>query len=231
MSLTLVVESCKAALIALADGSSADEEYLGSDFATLRTDFMSILALLHAASTKVALSLKPSSPQHKASLAPLKDLSNNVAAVVHSIRLMRRTHGATMLSEYEGVARNVVSSIEHFIQSFVESELEGSTSNDYLVGVGKVHELIDSAKKPGGLSLNNREAVRKKWRQDHDSLADAAEEIQDMCKAPSGNEVDEEEFLDDGWDELGLDSKQALSPEERDRTEKVCIRWSQVPGY
>ncbi|KAF8163300.1 hypothetical protein B0H34DRAFT_795026 [Crassisporium funariophilum] len=229
LALDLVLENCKAALSALAqagtEASQKQDNHASTDFATLRTDFLSILSLLHAASTKIALVLKPSSPQHKAALVPLRDISNNVAALVHSIRLMRQDQGATLLKDYEFVARNVIGAIESLTQTFLTNH--ASTSNtvkameDYLVRTGGVHDLIDMARKPGALPLTNREAVRKRWQQDHDSLVDGAEEIQEICATVGPDELEADDFADDGWDELGLASKQTLSAVELDRAEKV----------
>ncbi|KAF8964683.1 hypothetical protein BDZ97DRAFT_1904344 [Flammula alnicola] len=219
LSLVLLVESCNAAVKGLSEEANDIGDYPTSDFTILRTDFISLLSILYAATTKVALSLKPSAPQHKASLVPLKDISNNVAALVHSIRLMRLKEGVTVVREYESVAHNVISSIRALGQTLQSSPSDGTASEEYLVRTGEVHELIDTARKSGGLSLNNRDAVRKIWLRDHDSLVDGAEEIQEMCKPSSADE--EEGAFDDGWEELGISSNQKLSPAELDRTAKV----------
>ena len=200
-----------------------EEDFTTASFSTLRTDFLSILSIIYAATTKVALSLKPSSPQHKASLVPLKDLNNNVAALVHSIRLMRPKTGATILAEYENIALGVTSAIKSLAQTLLDGDIPEATTEGYLLRTGEVHELIDNVRKPNGLSLDNRDAVRRSWQQGHDSLEDAYQEIQDICKPTygesEGGKVDED--FDDGWDELGLGPDQKLSPEELDRAEKV----------
>ena len=215
-ALTLVVENCKAALIAIDNSDEpAPDSYPSSDFPTLRKDFLSLLSLIHASSTKVALALKPSSPQHKAAVTPLKDLSNNVAALVHSIHLMRRDQSATILKEYTSLVQNVIGAVESLAQIFLDSTT--TATEEYLVRTGTIHELIDLARKPGGLSMTSRDAVQKRWLQNHESIVDGAEEIQQICnpKATEG-----EDFIDDGWEELGINSIK-LSPSELDRTEKV----------
>jgi len=83
------------------------------------------------------------------------------------------------------------------------------------VAVNKVHQLIDGAKRPGALSLDNKAAVRTKWLQDHDSLLDGAEEIREMVDS------EDEEGFDGGWEDLGLKSKQDFSPEEKSRLEML----------
>ncbi|KDR81609.1 hypothetical protein GALMADRAFT_239668 [Galerina marginata CBS 339.88] len=221
LSLTLVQESCTAALSALSE-SVHDPDYPTAAFSTLRTDFLSLLSILYAATTKVALSLKPSAPHHKASLIPLKDLSNNVAALVHSIRLMRLQEGVTVLEEYVTVARNVISAIRSLSQTLLQDD-EANPTEEYLIRTGEVHELIENVRKSGGLSLNNRDAVRRLWARELDSLLDGYAEIQEICKPSesSDQDVEEEDAFDDGWEELGLSSDQKLSSTEADRAAKV----------
>jgi hypothetical protein len=225
LSLTLVLESCNNALTALSEQSDDNEGYPTADFITLRTDFISLLSIIHSAATKVALSLKPTSPQHKASLVPLRDLTNTVAALVHSIRLMRRKQGLTLMKEYESVAENVISAIRSLVQSLLSPPVDQSLSTkEYLVRTGEVHEIIDRVRKAGSLSLSNRDAVQKIWLQDYDSLQDGAEEIKGMCKPAGSNTENEDEDGDvfyDGWEELGVDSNRKLSLDELDRAEKV----------
>jgi hypothetical protein len=207
-------------LIAIDSDEPAQDSYPSSDFPTLRKDFLSLLSLIHASSTKVALALKPSSPQYKAALIPVKDLSNHVAALVHSIRLMRRDQSATLLKEYTSLVQNVIGAVESMAQNFLDSA-GGTATEEYLVRTGTVHDLIDMARKPGGLSLTSRDAVRKRWLQNHESIVDGAEEIQQVCKPPSSEDPEGDDFIDDGWEELGINSTMKLSPTELDRTEKV----------
>ncbi|PPQ71970.1 hypothetical protein CVT24_008187, partial [Panaeolus cyanescens] len=212
--LSSLQESCKNGLIAISDSPEKTQDDQSSTvFATLRTDFLSILALLHAATTKVTLSLKPGSPQYKASLTPLKDLSNNVAALVHSIRLMQLTQAKTILNEYESVAKSAIRAIDSFICTVSSS----TSSDDCLRKAGEIHELIDHARKPGSLSPDNQAAVLKKWSQDHDSLKDGFEELNELCQPEDAKD----DLEDDGWDELGFESNQKLSEEELARAVNI----------
>ena len=190
------------------------------EFQVLRTDFLSILSLIHAATTKVALALKPARPQHKAALEPLNDLSRRVAALVHLVLLMRSRNALALQKEYSTLARNVLDAILSLSSTlFALQSSSDLSSEDYLVRTGGVHDLINEAKKPGHLSLNNREAVKRRWKQDHESLVDALEEVKELCTAKGEGDVDD--FADDGWDELGLEPSQPLTPEELERAEAV----------
>jgi hypothetical protein len=119
----------------------------------------------------------------------------------------------------------VISAIKSLVQSLLSPLVgEAPSTEQYLVRTGEVHEIIDRVRKAGGLSLTNRDAVQKVWLQDHDSLQDGAEEIKEMCKPVVSNVEGEDgdgEAFDGGWEELGMDSSQTLSPSELDRAEKV----------
>jgi hypothetical protein len=138
---------------------------------------------------------------------------------------MRRTQGLTVIKEYESVAKNVINAIKSLVQSLLSLPVGKAPSTEqYLVRTGEVHEIIDRVRKAGGLSLTNRDAVQRVWLQDHDSLQDGAEEIKEMCKPVLSNAEGEDEgreAFDDGWEELGIDPSQTLSPSELDRAEKV----------
>lgn len=213
LSLECVLDNCRAALRTLIDETRDDHPAI-IEFTTLRTDFLSILFLLYSASTKVALALKPDAKGHRAAIIPLKDLSNNVAALTHSVRLMHQTQGQTLFAEYKNTAQNTIRSIEYFADGLQSSISRSLEYDDCLMAVNKVHELIDIAKRPGALSVDNKAAVRKKLLQDHDSLQDGAEEIKEMITPTSDG-------FDDGWEDLGLKSNQDFSPEEKDRLKMV----------
>lgn len=130
---------------------------------------------------------------------------------------MRLQEGTTIVKEYETVARNVISAV----RSLAQTLLENDPAQSHLIRTGEVHELIDRAKKPGGLSTSNLDAVRKLWSQKHDSLMDGYEEIQEICNQSEGDDEDDGDGFDDGWDELGINSKQKLSVPELERATKV----------
>jgi len=190
------------------------------EFQVLRTDFLSILSLIHATTTKVALALKPERPQHKAALEPLNNLSRRVAALVHLVLLMRSRNALAVQKEYSTVARNILDAILSLSSTLLSLQSSSDlSSEDYLVRTGGVHDLIDEAKKPGRLSINNRDAVKRRWQQDHESLVDALEEVKELCTAREEGDVDD--VADDGWDELGLEPSQPLTPDELERAEAV----------
>ncbi|KAJ3531422.1 hypothetical protein NMY22_g8162 [Coprinellus aureogranulatus] len=222
VALTVVKDTCDAALHSIADADGIVPEDLSqlkdSDFQTIHSDFISLLAYIYSATTKTALALKPSSPTYSASLTPLKELSENVARLASNVRVVRKAHGATILKEMRASARGVVSAVQGLAQTLV-SDLSSSSEpgEDYLSKVGEVHHAIDQLRGSNGLSSNNIAAARKIYLADQGSLADALSELQEMGD-PKGNRDDD---FDDGWDALGIEASPGLTKEELERLRKV----------
>ncbi|KAG5651598.1 hypothetical protein H0H81_008119 [Sphagnurus paluster] len=219
-SLNVAVETCSAALESISD---APHDSDGPDLAVLHKDFTSILTLLYASTTKLCLALKPISPTYSASLSPLKDISDQVSALSHCVCLLEHKHGITLIQEITSIAKEVIQSIRSLVQAFLDIEksgqraASGKAGDEYMVRVGAVHEIIRNAR---SLSEDNLAAVKKKLAQDHSSLKDGVEEVDEMIKAhESGAEVDVEDDSD-GWDELGVEKKQ-MDGEELERAKKT----------
>lgn len=215
-------ETCDAALdsIAAADGVVPDDlaELKDSDFLTIHKDFLALLAYLYSATTKTALSLKPSSPTYSASLTPLKDLSDNVARLASNVRVVRKAHGATILKEMKSSAQDVVAAVRGLAQTLLSTlSSSGEPGEEYLSKVGEVHHAIDRIRGSDGLSRNNVAAALKIWAADQGSLADALSELQEMAQPK--DEADDD--FDDGWDELGIEPSSSLTGEELERLKKV----------
>ncbi|TFK42583.1 Grap2 and cyclin-D-interacting-domain-containing protein [Crucibulum laeve] len=223
LSLTLALESCKAALIFLTTNIT-DTNAIQSlpNLAVIRKDFLSILSMLHGSSTKISLVLKPSSLAYKASLAPLKDISDHISALAHCVRLVREHgYGVTLQKEIQTVAKDVIDSIKALLEALLvilNQEHPENGGDEYLSRTGIVHEVIEAAQAVDGISKDNVDAVRRIWLRDYGSLADGLDEVREMCESGGLNE---EDLIDDGWDELGLGSTVALSPDEVSRAKQV----------
>lgn len=224
-SLALLIETCKDALssIAAANGVVPDDlsDLQDSELTVIQKDFLALLTYLYAATTKTAISLKPSSPTYSASLAPLKDLTTNVSRLASNVRLIRTVHGAFVLKETQESAQSVVSSIQQFARTLL-SDIEASKTDgdQYLARVGEVHHAIDRIRGPDGLSANNVAAVRKICSANQASLEDALRELQEMAEDDEGGDGDD---FDDGWDELGIEPSAKLTPAELGRLKKVLL--------
>jgi hypothetical protein len=222
--LTSSIKTCSAALTSIRDHSKTPATAITSlaHHAVLRKDFLSLLALIYASTTKLSLTLKPSSPAYKASLDPLKDISDQISAISHCVRLFAPDHGITLMRGVSSIAEDVIESVRVLLQMFLENETHGveHAGNEYLVRTGAVHDLITKARAPGGVSADNLASVRKKWKEDYDAMDDGLNEIGETIKdaQTSGGE---EDLVDDGWDELGLQPSQKMDQTELERAKKV----------
>jgi hypothetical protein len=231
--LTSATQTCSAALASILEHSHKHTSGTHqSDHAVLHKDLLSLLALIYAHTTKLSLTLKPPSPAYKASFGPLKDISDQISALSHCVRLFTPDHGIILLREVVSVAEDVIQSVRALLQTFLENETHGveHAGNEYLVRTGAAHDLITKARAPGGVSADNVASVRKRWKQDHGALEDGVSEIIEMinnAQAPDNNPG--EDFEDDGWDEIGIPSTQKLDQVELERTKKVvCLLTSSL---
>ncbi|KAG6814341.1 hypothetical protein H0H92_010926 [Tricholoma furcatifolium] len=230
--LQLALTACDVALESI-NAKIADSE--DNDLQVIRTDFISLLSLIYAASTKLALALKPSSPTPTAAVAPLKDISNHVTALSHCARLLGPKYGSALTQEFVSAAKDVIISVKALVQVFIEIEAKpsivssGKAGDQYLVRTGAVHDIINSVK--SNLSQDNVAAVRKKLLQDHASLDDGLQEVDGMITDQASiGDTSSDDWEDDGWAELGIDSKARMTTEELERTKKahVILRLSTI---
>ncbi|KAG6866914.1 hypothetical protein C0991_003829 [Blastosporella zonata] len=221
-TLALTHAACDAALQAL-DDIIDDPNLYNTPLQILRTDFLSLLSLIYAATTKIALALKPSSPTYTAAKSPLKDLTVHITALSHCVRILDPTHGATFAHEFTFAAKDVIVSVKVLIQTFLDigasSSIKstGKAGDEYIVRTAAVHDVINNVR--SSLSQDNVAAVKKKLAQNHASLDDGLQEVEAMVN--DHDSPPDDDWEDDGWGELGIDSKSQMSPDELERTKKV----------
>ena len=225
----LILEACNSVIVALKTVGSGNLDFQ-PDTQTLLRDFTSLLSLLHGSTTKVALTLRPSSPTYSASLLPLRDISIHTSALGHCASLFNSSiHGATLVREVVTVVEDVVESIRSFIRIFLPLENDTAKSRsageEYLIRVGTVHDVIDKARGPNGLSRDNATAVRKRWSTDGASLEDCLRELSEMIDGEESRSESsgEDDSFDDGWDELGIQSGDKMSPKELERAKTASL--------
>ncbi|KAG5641286.1 hypothetical protein DXG03_005577 [Asterophora parasitica] len=230
-SLKVGVQTCLAALDLISSSSPGSDN---PDPSVLYKDFISILSLLHGSTTKLSLALKPASPTYSASLTPLKDISEQISAAAHCVHLFEPTHGLTFIQEITLVTKDVIQSVKSLLQTFIDVEASGNRTStgkagdEYLVRVGAIHDIINNAR--SGLSKDNIASVQKKLAQDHESLEDGLHEVGEMVSDHDSADrtPDDEWDDDDGWGELGIDSKKRMDADELERARKVI---SIITGY
>ena len=225
--LTSDVKICNAATISIRDHLKTPANVTSltdKDKAVLQKDFLSLLALVYSSTTKLSLTLKPTSPAYKSSFDPLKDISNQISAISHCVCLFAPDHGMTLMREVASIAEDVIQSVRALLEIFLENETYGveHAGNEYLVRTGAVHDLISKARAPGGVSANNLASVRKKWKQDYDAMDDGLNEISEMIKGAQASTRDDDLEVD-GWDELGLQSSTKMDQTELERAKKVVV--------
>ena len=122
--------------------------------------------------------------------------------------------GATLRQEVADLVMDVATALKGLFRGFLETD--HTDGAEYLVKTGTVHQLIEAARSSSGVSKDNLSAIRKKWKEDTEPLADGARELKELI-----DNVGDVEGEDDGWDELGLGQDTPLSEREADRASKV----------
>ncbi|KAF8212238.1 hypothetical protein K438DRAFT_1484924, partial [Mycena galopus ATCC 62051] len=202
----------------------------------LHKDLVSLMSLLYAATTKLALALKPSKPTYSASLTPLKDLADHVSALFHCASLfVPEAHGTVLVREVQSLVKDAIESIKSLAHTFLDIEASnsrrssGQAGDEYMVRTATVHNVLARART---LSANNLLAVRKRWSEDAASLGDGIREVAEMVEDAESTEHDTEDDdeFDDGWGDIGIGKSQKMNPEELDRTKKVhgILRLAQI---
>ncbi|KAH9180543.1 hypothetical protein EDB89DRAFT_1919666 [Lactarius sanguifluus] len=173
---------------------------------TLRTDFLSLLSLIHSNTTKLSIALNPSSPAYSAAQRPLKDLITNSSTLASNASLfLPDVHGRTLTAEVHSIAKNVLTALEDLARahlSLITRVPTEAASEEYLSKTGIVHELIAQAKAghPQGLSRTNLVAVRKRWLEHAETVSDAEAMLEVETFVSDDDDKDS-----DGWDDPELD--------------------------
>jgi cyclin-D1-binding protein 1 len=190
----------------------------------LHKDLISLLSLVYAQITKLAICLKPASPTYSAAVSPLQEMSKHVIAIATCAALFDEdVHGTTLVQEVRSAAREVLESVDAFLKTLrnlLNSTAAPEDNQEYLVRTGAVHELIEHARGPNGLSKTNLDAVRRRWDADQDVLKDAFKEFEEMLEESTDEADEEEDEFGDGWDELGLGT-QKMTDKELARAKSV----------
>jgi cyclin-D1-binding protein 1 len=216
------LETCNAIYSAIDEGGNPSDP---PGLAILHKDFLSLLSLIYATTTKVAIAFKPPSPAYSAAIPQIQDLIKHASSLLHCASLFSAiVHGKTITQEAHSLTKEVVDSLRVFVSGFIASETYTAQQDarqprgNYLIHTGAIHELIDRARSDKGLSKTNGMAVSKRWATDRASLEDGFREVGDMI---SDTEMDGDQDEEDGWDELGLSSGGKLSASELETAKKV----------
>ncbi|EIN07370.1 hypothetical protein PUNSTDRAFT_144866 [Punctularia strigosozonata HHB-11173 SS5] len=228
-SLVIAAETSKAALLALSTPGVLPPNDQHPSLEVLHKDLASLLSLVYSDSTKLSIALKPSKPTYSASVAVLKELSTHILALSANVNLFDEIkHGATLKAEATHVVRDVIEAVNGLLQTFLDLNADGrpatsgsgAAGEEYLVKTGTIHDLVERARGPNGISKDNRSAVRKRWAEDRSTLEDALKEVTEAIEdaeqedSEDGGEKDEwEEENDAEWAEWGISATKMTKDE------------------
>jgi cyclin-D1-binding protein 1 len=241
-SLTLLVQTCALSIAAIRTNSTAQQLPLSS----LRTDFLSLLSVIYSNTTKLSIALNPSSPAYSATAIPLKDLITHSSTLAsNASSFLPNVHGRALTAEVHATAIDVLTAVQDLAHAHLSLLIKSASKDDaaisnsktasdtYLAKTGVVHELIAQAKAdhPQGLSRTNLIAVRKRWREHSDLVADAAAVLEIEADPPDDDDDDDDENndddFDDGWGDISDPGKQ--SPEQVELAKKVRALTLPIP--
>lgn len=225
VALTIATKTCAAALSALSKSEGTPGGRPGTEIhgnstgtrsdtraaplQTLLTDYSSLLSLVYASITKIALTLKPSDPTYSAALVPLRNVTMHVDALAScACSIDPDLHGNALAREIRWATEAVINALNNSLNNFL-----GDASDNYLIKTGAVHEAIERAR---STSKSNLEATKKRWEADREGLNDCVKEVAEMIEEESSSHSGEEDDRgsafgddfgdDDGWGELGVSS-------------------------
>jgi hypothetical protein len=236
-SLTLLVQTCALSIPAIRTNPAAQQLPLSS----LRTDFLSLLSVIYSNTTKLSIALNPSNPTYSATTIPLKDLITHSSTLAsNASSFLPNVHGRALTAEVHTTATDVLTALQELAHAHLSLLIKSTNkddaaiptsetaSNTYLAKTGVVHELVTQAKAdhPQGLSKTNLIAVRKRWWEHSDLVADAAAVLEIEADPPDDDDDDVDDF-DDGWGDISDPGKQ--SPEQVELAKKVRALTFPIP--
>lgn len=186
IALINTITTCDAALLALKGPPTAMEEPQPT-FSTLRKDFLNLLTLIHSYITRLwmALGKKPSTPA--AAIPILGTLSQHIQNFSSCAGAFDQNRfGNSLSTEARTAAQEVLQATKVLLRAYANDD-------DSAQRTGSVHDACDRHK---NLSMDNREAVTKIWKNDQEALEDALKEVEELLS------TSDDDALDDGWNEL-----------------------------
>jgi hypothetical protein len=174
---------------------------------TLRSDFLSILSIVYSNTTKLSITINPSTPTYSAAIRPLKDLIAHASTLASNASLfLPSVHGRTLNAEVHSAAKGVLTGLENLARAHLSLIARVPTKGDATSGTEEyfsknavVYELIARAKAadPQGLSRSNLVDVRK-CRLEHSETVSDAESMLKVEVFASDDDDNKDTELDDG---------------------------------
>ena len=204
-----------------------------SSLSVIRTDFMSLLALIRAHSTTLSLAFKPP-PSYDAVPRSSNDLRIDVTKITGCLRVLAASkQGITFFGQARSQAIVIVDAAQSLVRNFIQTaSIDPSLSKDdktYLLRMGSLHDAIDECKT--SFPDDNLDAVLRSWRSSISIIKDALIEYEELSEFQDDGGVDHDDDLGDDlgdgmdtWDDvLGVDTSKKLSAEEAEVAKKVSF--------
>ncbi|KAF8323256.1 hypothetical protein DL93DRAFT_2162434 [Clavulina sp. PMI_390] len=194
-----------------------------STTSAIRSDFLSLLALVRAHSTVLSLAFKPP-PNYDTISRPLSDIRSDVDKIAGCVHILATSKkGATFFKQLRSQANVVLDATRSLVQTFLTTNFDdpevARSDKTYLLRMGSLHSAIDQCK--ASFPKNNRDAVTALWSSDSETIKDALVEYEELSNAGSPDSAENGEDdggLDDDFDDwdtvLGQQPSKPLTPEE-----------------
>ncbi|KZP01109.1 hypothetical protein CALVIDRAFT_123316 [Calocera viscosa TUFC12733] len=200
----------------------------------LRTDFISLLSLLHNRVLSLSLALKP--PVTPPAVAKvLEDLNADLGRFTNcALSIDDEIHGDEMRKQMRWGAEEVIEGVQRTVDTAAEAVTAGALGKEDdkrdLLPVASLLSTIEKLKET--LPKDNKAAIIRRWQADTAALEDGVRETREMIdegdvrerKGPQRDVDDDEAETEDegGWDELGDGfGYQELSGDELERAKTV----------
>ena len=155
----------------------------------VRKDLISIISLIYSYSTRLWIALGKQPPTPSAAIPTLQDITNHVRSLYGCAIFFRDMEGKTLAAEVHTSATEILLAMQVLLEGYSAQE----RGENLMRKTGALHEACERGK---NLSVDNREAVLKIWKQDGDAVKDAIKELNALLNPqPADGDLD-------GWDEL-----------------------------
>ncbi|KZT54442.1 hypothetical protein CALCODRAFT_485567 [Calocera cornea HHB12733] len=203
--------------------------------AVLRTDFVSLLSLIHNRALSLSLALKPPVTS-QAVTKVLSDLNLDLGRFTNcAISIDDDVHGEEMRKQMRWAAEEVVEGVQRTVDVAAQAVTSGAVEKEGdkrdLLPVASLLSTIEKLKDT--LPIDNKAAIVRRWETNTAALEDGVRETREMIeegeektnKTTKGDadDNDEDEAEDEsGWNELGEDFEdQELSGDDLERAKQI----------
>jgi hypothetical protein len=189
----------KVALACVTDGLDAlksDTAKSGLDeeptIEVLRKDFIGIISLIYSYSSRLWIALGKQPPTPSAAVPTLQEISNHIRSIYGCAIAFRDQEAQTFSAEVQTSATDILFAMKVMLEGYSAQQ----RGDDMMRKTAALHEACEKGK---NLSVDNREAVLKIWKQDSEALKDAIKEMNALLSTKSAEDAEE---TSNGWDDL-----------------------------